>query len=97
MPLIRMSLHLETENGLVVEEYRIRDGEIQFRQFQRSAVEEAGWRTMSPAELTDHVMKKTVVFQWLRQRLAWRGLLRACVADQRSLFGDATENSSRAA
>lgn len=95
--LIPLTLRLETEDGRFVKEYRICEGEIQFRQFQANAAKAADWRTMSPAELTDHVMKQTLVSQWLRQRLGWRGLLRACVADQASLFGDALGSNRRAA
>lgn len=96
MTLVPMTLRLETVNGPVVE-YRIDGEEIQVREFQSETVDHANWRTMSTAELTEHVMKKTIVSQWLRQRLGWRALLRACVADQRSVFGDAIESNSRAA
>jgi hypothetical protein len=91
-----MVLRVEAENGLLVEEYRILDREIQAREFQLKGADHAEWRTLSAAELTTHVMKRTVVSHWLQKRLGRRGLLRACVADQSALFGDA-ESERRAA
>jgi hypothetical protein len=89
MPLIPLTLRIQTVDGSC-EEYRITNGEIQVRQFPSSGgAENAEWRKVRPAELADHVEKKTVVSQWLRQRLGWRGLLRACVSDQDGLYGEA--------
>ena len=96
MTVCSMVLRVDAENGLLVEEYRILDREIQAREFQLNGAVHAEWRTLSAAELTNHVMKRTVVSYWLQKRLGWRGLLRACVADQSALFGDA-ESERRAA
>jgi hypothetical protein len=89
MPLIPLTLRVQTVDGSV-EEYRINDGEIQVRGLPSSSgAGSGGWRKLRPAELADHVEKKTIVSQWLRQRLGWRGLLRACVADRDGLYGEA--------
>jgi acyl carrier protein len=97
MSLQPITLVLEKEDDSATEEYRIVNGGIQVRQLHRSRVDEAEWRIVSPAELTAHVEKNTIVSQWLRLRLGWRGLLRACVADQQGLYGDAAEKNPRAA
>jgi len=87
---VPISLVLETANGSATEEYRVIDGEIQVRELSPNPLEDSPkWRIVSPEELIVHVEKSTIVSQWLRQRLGWRGLLRACVADQRGLYGDA--------
>jgi hypothetical protein len=89
MPLIPSTLRVQTVDGSV-DEYRISEGEIQVREIPSGGgAENAKWRKLRPAELADHVEKKTIVSQWLRQRLGWRGLLRACVADRHGLYGEA--------
>jgi len=89
MPHIPLTLRVQAVDGSV-EEYRISDVEVQVREFRSSSgAENAEWRKLRPAELADHVEKKTIVSQWLRQRLGWRGLLRACVADRQGLYGEA--------
>jgi hypothetical protein len=90
MGLVPITLLLENVDGSPTEEYRVVDGEIQVRGFSPNGLEDnSKWRTLSPEELTAHVEKSTIVSHWLRQRLGWRALLRACVADQRGLYGDA--------
>ncbi|HKR85817.1 MAG TPA: hypothetical protein VJS37_16785 [Terriglobales bacterium] len=89
MPLIPSTLRVPTVDG-GVDEYRISDGEIHVRECPSSGgAENAEWRKLRPAELANHVEKKTIVSQWLQQRLGWRGLLRACVADRHGLYGEA--------
>lgn len=96
MTLTPMTFRIETSDGKDVEEYRLIDGYIEVRESkaERGAGE---WRTLTPAEVTAHVEKKTIVAQWLQQRLGWRGLLRACVADQQYLYGEAATEKPHAA
>ena len=88
-----MTLHLEGVGWPCPrKKYRVSDGEIQVRQL-KSGKDSGDWRTLSPAELTTQVEKKTILAQWLRQRLGWRVLLRSCVADQEYLYGEAATES----
>ena len=87
MALIPMCLRVETPDGRAVEEYCIRDGEIEVRQLQGYATErDREWHPVTPEQLTDHVNHNTVVAQWLERRLGWRRLLRACLAEELSLY-----------
>jgi hypothetical protein len=64
------------------EEYRIYDGHVEVRQLQPSVDDDGSWRRLAPEELTLHVTRGSVVAQWLKQRLGWRRLLRACTPEQ---------------
>jgi hypothetical protein len=77
-----MHLRLETTNGAAGEEYRIRDGQVEVRDLECSSNEEWCWHRVSPEQLTAHVNGKTAVSEWLKRRLGWRQLLRACVSEQ---------------
>jgi hypothetical protein len=81
MELVPMYLRLETTDGSGIEEYRIREGEIEVRRAQRPSQEwqfEDAWNRLSAADLTAHVQKNTVVAQWLKHRIGWKRLLMAC-------------------
>lgn len=78
MALLPMNLRLEGTDGSAGEEYRIREGEIEFRPIQPSAVYDDDWQTLSSNDLADHVQRNTVVAQWLRHRIGWRRLLLKC-------------------
>jgi hypothetical protein len=80
MTLIPMSLRLEAPDG--IEEYRIRDGEVEVRQLEHPVEEDRIWYRLTPRELTAHVKSNSVVAQWLKHRIGWRRLLRACLADK---------------
>jgi hypothetical protein len=82
MPLMPMSLRLEAPDGTAMEEYRIQDGAIEVRRLGDLGHDEAGWRRLTPAQLTDHVNRKTLLAQWLERRMGWRRLLRACLGEQ---------------
>ena len=77
-----MSLRLEAPDGTAVEEYRIDQGAIEVRQVGGCGGNDAGWRRLTPAQLRDHVNRKTLLAQWLERRLGWRRLLRACLDEK---------------
>ena len=79
MALMPTTLRLETDSG--VEEYRIYEGVVEVRTLARSGEDpsEDNWQRLTHAQLAAHVEDGTVVAQWLRHRLGWRRLLRACV------------------
>ena len=88
MGLVPMTLRLEAADGSGVEEYRIHENGVEFRR-SRSGEEQDDpelleeevsdrWQRLSPADLTAHVKKNTVIAQWLKHRLGWRRLLWAC-------------------
>lgn len=82
MALTPICLRLEGQDSRATEEYRIRDGQIELRLLPSSGDEDhCEWRTLSPQDLSAHVMRNTVVAQWLKHRLGWRRLLQACVAE----------------
>src|SRR5690348_14559692 len=97
MTLTPTSLRVETADGFAAEEYRISDGQIQFRETRAGERIHREWRTLTPAELTSHVMQKSIVSRWLLERLGWRALLRACAGDQQGLFGEAATDDDRRA
>lgn len=89
MALTTMKLRLEAADRSGAEEYRVQDGGIEVRQAGRGSDEESGgplespqtadgWRRLTAGEVSSHVRGNTVVAQWLRQRIGWRRLLRAC-------------------
>ncbi len=74
------TLRLEAANGSGAEEYRIDEGAIEVRTVRAGEpISDACWRRLSHAELSAHVRDETAVAQWLRQRIGWRRLLRACI------------------
>src|SRR5512135_1606962 len=78
MAIMPTTLRLELDSG--VEEYRIYEGMVEVRKMQRSGeVQSDDWQRLTHAQLAAHVKDGTVVAQWLRHRLGWRRLLRACV------------------
>lgn len=92
-----MHLRLEATEGSG-EEYRIYDGQVEVRSLQTSSDDDGLWYRVTPEELTEHVNQKTIVAEWLNQRLGWRGLLRACLPEQDlQLFGEAETYSERRA
>jgi len=92
MVLMPMTLRLEATDGAGVEEYRIFEDAVEVRKLRcgeekddpELAAEQPSdqWRRLSPADLTGHVRNNTVVAQWLKHRLGWRRLLRACTDSQ---------------
>ena len=83
MTLLPMNLRLEGKSG--GEEYRICDDRVEVRKLQsgRSAADtDDCWHRLSHTDLAAHVRDNTVVAQWLRQRLGWRRLLRACISPE---------------
>jgi hypothetical protein len=81
MALTPICLRLEGQDGRRSEEYRIRDGQIETRRLSGSGEEDGEWSGLSAQDLSTHVMRNTVVAQWLKHRLGWRRLLQACVAE----------------
>lgn len=75
-----MSLRLEAVDGTAIEEYRIDQGAVEVRRLGDLG-EQADWRRLTPAQLRDHVNRKTLLAQWLERRLGWRRLLRACLGE----------------
>jgi hypothetical protein len=82
MALEHMHLRLETTDGSNAEEYRIYDGQVEVRQLQCCSDDDYCWHRVTPEQLTAHVNAKTVVAEWLKRRMGWRHLLRACLAEQ---------------
>jgi len=82
MSLMPMSLRLEAADGTAIEEYRIEHGAIEVRHLSGCLETDAGWRRITPAQLRDHVNRKTLLAQWLERRLGWRRLLRACLDEK---------------
>lgn len=82
MALTPASLRVEGLDGRAAEEYRIRDGRIELRLLRSEDPDpDCAWRSLSSQDLSAHVMRNTIVAQWLKHRLGWRRLLQACVAE----------------
>jgi hypothetical protein len=98
MALEPMHLRLETTDGDSGEEYRIYDGQIEVRQLQSSSDDEWCWHRVTPEELTAHISANTVVAEWLKRRMGWRRLLRACLTEQDLyMFEGASRNADHRA
>ena len=82
MALEQMHLRLEATDGSNAEEYRIYDGQVEVRRLQSSNYDDWSWHRLTPEQLTAHVNAKSVVAEWLKRRMGWRRLLRACLAEQ---------------
>ena len=77
----RGRLHIASTNGLDEEEYRICNGRVEVADLGQDRTTRAArvWRRLTPAQLSLHVERNTLVAQWLERRLGWRRLLRACL------------------
>jgi hypothetical protein len=92
MAIVPMHLRLEAADG--IEEYRIHDGDVEVRQLQYPIEEDRVWYRLTAEELKRHVDRNTVVAQWLKRRMGWRPLLRACVAEHNLFHLDAAESTA---
>ena len=98
MALEPMHLRLETTSGAVGEEYRIYDGQVEVRRLECRTDDDRCWHRVSPEQLTAHVNGNTAVAEWLKRRLGWRRLLRACISDQDIyMFDQAASSTDRRA
>jgi hypothetical protein len=76
---------LESVSHVPVKEYRISaDGKIEARVLDGRREQDSAWKQVSPEHLSNHVRQNTAIARWLEQRLGWRRLLWACVADDSS-------------
>ena len=84
MTLMPTTLRLEAEDHTGVEEYRIYEGVIEVRKLQPSAENQSddAWQRLTHTQLAEHVKDNTVVAKWLRHRIGWQRLLRACINPQ---------------
>jgi len=66
-------LRIPSNNGSPVNEYRIHEGQIQFRSLdvrnKPVSQELEGWRSLDVTDIQLHFALKTVVSQWLVERL----------------------------
>lgn len=66
-------LRLPSENGSPINEYRIQNGQIEFRSLDSTgkpfSITKGSWRVLDISELQLHFALDTVVAQWLMQRL----------------------------
>jgi hypothetical protein len=66
-------LRIPSENGSPINEYRIHNGNIEFRsldpQGKPFSITTANWRVLDIGELQLHFTLDTLVAQWLMQRL----------------------------
>jgi len=93
MALESMHLRLEATDGVEGKEDRIYDGQIEVRELQCSTDDDWCWHRVPPDELTAHVNAGTVLAEWLKRRLGWRRLLRACMAEQDLYLFEAADHS----
>ena len=66
-------LRIPSENGSPVNEYRINEGQIEFRSLDPQGHPfsplTTGWRTLDVGDIQWHFALKTAVAQWLVERL----------------------------
>ena len=66
-------LRIPSENGSPINEYRIKQGHVEFRSLNAQGLPfsspAAGWRTLGIGDIQLHFALKTAVAQWLIERL----------------------------
>ncbi|HEY6348216.1 MAG TPA: hypothetical protein VI636_02285 [Candidatus Angelobacter sp.] len=66
-------LRIPSQNGAPVNEYRIHQGQIEFRslgpQNKSISPQTEGWRSLDASDIQLHFALKTIVAQWLMDRL----------------------------
>ena len=66
-------LRIPSENGSPINEYRINQGQIEFRSLDPRgrpfSLRSEGWRSLGAADIQLHFALKTAVAQWLIERL----------------------------
>ena len=86
-------LRLDAPDGSPWEDYRIENGHVEMHVPDVEAKPQKGsWRQLTPEQITWHVMRNTVVAQWLQRRIGLHALLRACT--QQSVAAKPTEEES---
>ncbi len=90
-------LRLDGVDGSPWQDYRIENGQVEIRVPDvEGNPHNGGWRPLAPEQITWHVMRSTVVAQWLLRRIGVHALLRAC-AQQNVAAKPAEEESSQEA
>lgn len=88
-------LCIDPGDGYPALEYRVESDRVECRivePAEKSGITEKPWKVVSSQELSSHVMSGTVVAQWLKRRIGYRRLLRACDQDP-SFATEAPERS----
>ncbi len=62
-------LQIPAIHGCPVNEYRIRDGAVEFRSVGTQIKSNEGWRQLTPGEIQLHFALDTIVAKWLVKRL----------------------------
>jgi hypothetical protein len=93
-PMATLPMHFRLEAADWIEEYRIHNGDVEVRQLQYPIEEDRVWYRLTAEDLKGHVDRNTVVAQWLKHRMGWRPLLRACVAEQNLYDLDRAESTA---
>jgi len=75
--MISQHLRLEAPDGSAAKEYRVCNDTVEVRR-----PPESDWQRLTPQQLNDHVMRSSIVSQWLQARIGWRRLLQMCVAEE---------------
>ncbi len=85
-------LCIDPGDGSPALEYRVEDNRIESRSLGlgKDGVERP-WTTVTPEQLSSHVLSGTVVAHWLQRRIGYRRLLLACNRD----FSFANETPDR--
>ncbi len=78
------TLRIDPGAGCPVVEYRIDNDCVESRILDTSAGDsdrvERQWRALTPEQLSSHLMSGTVVAHWLRRRMGFHRLIRACTS-----------------
>ncbi len=65
-------LRIESQNGTVVNDYRLHDGKLQFRPINTDGSllpgEGSSWRDLAAEDIAKHTALQTVVAEWLAIR-----------------------------
>jgi hypothetical protein len=90
-----MQLRLESRNGSLAKEYRIKGGNVEVGTLNCESGHVRIWSQLTPEQLSIHVKRNTLIARWLELRLGWRRLLQACVSEE-PRAGQVTEPADHA-
>jgi hypothetical protein len=79
MTSIYISLRIESPDGRLTGEYRIRNGHVERRELCDGDRARRDWTQLDAEQLKHAVYRDRAFAHWLQRRLGWRNALRACV------------------
>ena len=93
------TLRIDPGDGSPATEYRVEDDHVECRQrpADASGAAKKPWQPLTSEQISSHIMSDTVVAYWLRRRMGFRRLLRACNPESSFVNNEIPDRSNRRA